>query len=127
MKLPRYVKPLPKFLSRFWFKGFTVTFFKTIFLRREIFDDLQSNNPTIQNLSVLKHEEAHLKRVGKLQALKFLFPKLRLQEELIAYREQFRFLKQNHETYNLDNVAKHLPGVDYESAKKLISKLWQES
>jgi hypothetical protein len=102
-------------------------FLKIIFLRREIYDNLKSNNPTIQNLSVLKHEESHLSRAGKFRALKLLFPRFRLQEELIAYKEQFKFLKENKETYNLENVAKHLPGLDYESAKKLITKLWQES
>lgn len=127
MKLPRYVKPLPRSFSRFWFKGFTVMFFKIIFLRREIFDNLQSNNPTIQNLSVLKHEESHLSRAGKLQALKYLFPKYHLKEELIAYKEQLKFLKENNETYNLENIANHLPGLDYQSAKKLLTKLWQES
>jgi hypothetical protein len=127
MKLPQYVKPLPKFFSRFWFKGFTPMFFKIIFLRREIFDNLKSNNPTIQNLSVLKHEEIHRKRGGMLKAWRYLFPKLQLQEELIAYKEQFKFLKENKETYNLENVAKHLPGIDYQIAKKLIAKVWNEA
>ena|ERR1035437_2329310 len=127
MKLPRYVKSLPKFFSRFSYKGYTLIFFKIIFLKREIFDNLQSNNPTIQNLSILKHEEVHLQRAGKLQALKYLFPKIHLQEELIAYKEQFKFLKQNHEIYNLENVAKHLPGLDYQVAKKLITKVWNEA
>jgi hypothetical protein len=125
--MPQYVKPLPKFFSRFWFKGFTLMFFKLIFLRREIFDNLKSTNPTIQNISILKHEEVHLQRAGKLQALKYIFPKIHLQEELIAYKEQFKFLKENKETYNLENVAKHLPGIDYQSAKKLITKTWNEA
>jgi hypothetical protein len=127
MRLPQYVKPLPKLFSRFSYKGYTLAFFRIIFLRREIFDNLKSNNPTIQNLSVLKHEESHLSRAGKLKSLKYLFPKYQLEEELLAYKEQFKYLKANHETYNLENVAKHLPGLDYESAKKLITKTWNEA
>ncbi len=127
MKLPRYVKPLPKIFNKLSFKGYTLIFFKIIFLRREIFDNLKSNNPTTQNISILKHEEVHLQRAGKLQALKYLFPKIHLQEELITYKEQFKFLKENNETYNLENVAKHLPGLNYQSAKKIITKIWNEA
>lgn len=127
MKLPRYVKPLPKFFSKFSFKGYTLIFFKIILLRREIYDNLKSNKPTIQNLSVLKHEEVHLQRAGKLQALKYVFPKIHLQEELIAYKEQFKFLKENKETYDLENVAKHLPRLKYQDAKELITKIWNEA
>jgi hypothetical protein len=127
MNLPQYVKPLPKFFSRFPYKGFTVIFFKRIFLQREIFDNLKSNNPTVQNLSVLRHEEVHRERGGKLKALRYFIPKLELQEELAAYEEQLKFLKENHATYDLENVAKHLPGLKYGKAKELIAKLWQES
>lgn len=127
MKLPQYLKPLPKLFNKLPFKGYTLIFFKIIFLRREIFDNLKSNKPTIQNLSILKHEEVHLLRAEKLQSLKYIFPKIHLQEELIAYKKQFKFLKENKETYDLENVAKHLPGLNYESAKKLIAKVWDEA
>ena len=67
-----------------------------------------------------------MRRAGKLQALKYLFPKIHLQEELIAYREQFKFLKENKEPYDLENIAKHLPGLKYQDAKALITRIWNE-
>lgn len=127
MNLPDYVKPLPKFFSRFSYKGFTIIFLKKIFLRREIFDNLNSTNPSVTNISILKHEEVHLRRGGKLKSLRYLISKLRLEEELIAYKEQFKFLKKHKEVYDLENVAKHLPGLNYEKAKKVINKTWEDA
>jgi hypothetical protein len=127
MNLASNIKPFPKFFSRFSFKGITLIFFKRIYLQREIFDNLKSDNPTIQNISVLKHEQVHLKRAGKARVLKYLLSSHRLREELIAYREQFKYLKKNNSTYDLENVAKHLPGVKRGEAKKIIAEIWNES
>ncbi len=127
MKLASNVKPLPKFFSRFYFKGLTLVPFKRIYLRKEIYDDLKSESPSLQSISVLKHEEVHLKRADLLRIFKWLSPGFRLEEELIAYKEQFKFLKMNNSTYDLDNVAKHLPRIKYQEAKKLLNKIWRES
>lgn len=139
MNLPHYVKPYPRFMNRlgiFSDKGFN--FGMTIYLNKEIYQDLKNDNPKNVSLAVLKHEEIHIKRVKKVGTIKFgfkylFFPKFRLNEELLAYKEMFKFLKQKGEIYNLDRVAKSMSGhryiwvLPYNKAKAVLEKLWQEA
>ncbi len=137
MRLPSNVKPYPPFIKYFVSldKGFN--FGKTIYLNKAIYEDLLKDKPNNLSIAVLKHEEIHVESVKEKGVLKFgikyiFSPKFRLHEELIAYEEMFKFLKQKDETYNLDRVAKALSShrylwvLSYPQAKDILQKLWKE-
>ncbi len=132
MKLPSYVKVLP--LNPFNVRGYMFVPTKTIFLRKDVFDDLRKENPSRINISILIHEEEHRKRMGVMSTLMYVFsPKARLDEELKAYKVQFSYLKKNKETYDLERVARAMSGIvylrmlSYKKAKKTIENLWAKA
>ena len=138
MNLPKYVKTYPKFLTRFYPKGFTSIPIKIIFLNQSIYNDLKTASPNPQNIAILKHEEEHMRRlIGKnivIYVLKYyLFPKFRLEEELAAYEKQFNYLKKYNLKYDLEKVAKNFSGLFYlratshENAKRLLVKTWSKA
>jgi phage-related protein len=139
MKLPENVKPYPRLFKIFRIfspKGFNIG--TTIYLNKNIYLDLQKDNPKLENIAVLKHEEVHVKRVKEVGTLKFGYkytfsPKFRLDEELIAYKVMFSFLKEHNASYDLDRVARALSGPrylwvkPYKEAIKIIEKTWEEA
>ena len=133
MKLPNYVKPMPKLLLLISpkVKGATLG---NIYLPEEIFTDLQKENPDPINISLLIHEEEHRKNSSLSNIIRYaLFPKARLNEELGAYKVQFKYLKSKRATYDIENVARNLSGffyfysTNYKNAKRLLEKAWNES
>jgi hypothetical protein len=109
-----------------------------IYLPKETFEDLCSENPSLQNIGILKHEETHLKSCKEMNLLQYLLKYLtnknfRLQEELKAYKEQFKYLKKHDLKYDLENVARKLSGkqyfwlTSYEKAKLLLDQAWSEA
>lgn len=133
MKLPVYVKPFPTFLNFLGGKGYKAINGK-IYLRSDIYNDLKSDKPDPTSVSLLIHEEVHLKNMNKLTSLKYIFSrKNRLEEELSAYREQFKYLKEHNRNYDLDKLALKLSGplymysTNYETAKKKLERIWREA
>ena len=125
---------MPEILTKIYPKGFTAFLTGNIYLKRSIFEDLQKKKPNPKNVSILLHEKEHRKRSGLSNALKYqIYPKFRLNEELIAYRAQFKYLKKKGSSYDLDLVAKKLSGpiyfysTNYKKAKKILKKVWQEA
>ncbi|KKR73076.1 MAG: hypothetical protein A2186_04245 [Candidatus Levybacteria bacterium RIFOXYA1_FULL_41_10] len=134
MKLPSHVKPIPGFLNWLYPKGFTPFLLNKIYLNNRILRDLETENPKPHSVSILIHEQEHLKRRGLTHSLKYaLLPKHRLKEELRAYKKQFVYLKSKGEEYDIENVARKLSGpfylfaADYKRAKKLLEDLWQQA
>lgn len=136
MTLPRYIKQAPK-----WWKYFPYLkilkgclFFKWIYLRNDIYSNLQSDIPDDRNYSVLLHEMKHLERMKFLGMFRFGFQyifsrKHRLEEELLAIREQIIYLKSKNLEYDIDWSARTLAGwpylwcTSYENAKKRLEEI----
>lgn len=138
MKLPSYVKPYSWLMHEKKAKGFTSFITGKIYFPKETFENLKSQNPDPQSIGFLKHEEAHLKSFKGVNLLKYLFKfltsrKFRLEGELNAYKEQFKYLKEHNLTYDLERVAKNLSGktyfwlTSYKNAKALVEKAWNEA
>src|SRR3989344_6128139 len=93
MKLPSHVNPIPSFLNWLYPKGFTPFLLNKVYLNDRILRDLETKNPKPHSVSILIHEQEHLKRRGLTHSLKYtLLPKYRLSEEMNAYRKQFEYL-----------------------------------
>lgn len=119
-------------------KAFTSAVFRRIYLPKETFEDLKSKSPNHQNTAVLIHEEIHLRRVRNTNLIIYIFKflvsrKFRLEAELEAYKEQFKYLKRHGLKYDLEKVAKDLSGkkyfwlTSYENAKALINEAWRDA
>ncbi len=136
MNLPPKTDSFPKFFSRLFLikdlKG--VTLYPRIFLKSEIYEDLQKAKPNPQSLAVQAHEREHLKRQKEIGLIKFfvkyfLFPRFRFEEEMIAYKKFAEILKENKIPCDSALFAKHLSGhqyfwcVSYKRAKEELDKL----
>lgn len=139
MKLPNNVKPFPRFKSPLnrAENGFVSYSGKTIYLSSQIYNNLLSKNPKPFSVSVLKHEEEHVRQIKRIGAIKLILKNTfsfssRLQFELEAYKNGFEYLKKHHETIDLDRIARNLSGLkyyyatNYKNAKKLLDKAWEE-
>lgn len=140
MKLPEYVKPFPKFRSPHnrAENGYVSYRKKIIYLSPKIYNDLLTNKPEPFSISVLRHEEYHVKDLEKIGTIKYILgntflPKFRLLHELAAYQAEFKYLKSNKQTIDLDRIARNLSGLkyywttNYPNAKKLVEKAWKEA
>jgi len=117
-------------------KGFLLL--NRIYLRPEIYQDLLAPKPNHQNIGIVIHEETHYKRSKEAGVFEFatryiLTRKGRLEEELVAYGEQMRYLKSKGLDYDLDRVAKNLSSwpyfwcSSYLEAKAKLEKIWAEA
>ncbi len=130
MKVPTYVKPIP-----YSFKGIPpgFAFLKTVFLRRDIYDDLKSPRPSPKSVGFLIHEQTHRRRMSNFEFVIYWFdPKLRFQEELMADKERFKYLKKNKVKFDFEKRAKDLSSIyylwctSYENAKAELMRVWRE-
>lgn len=108
------VKPEP-FWMKFLYPANGRVIFKTIYLKREIFEDLQTEKPKPESLAVLVHEQTHADRTREIGLISFglkyiLSGKFRFSEELEANKNAFKILKQNKINVDLDRKAKILSG-----------------
>jgi len=137
--LPNNVKQQPDLLEHlFWFnKARGRTFFQTIYLKKDIYDDLKSGSPAPENLSVLAHEQTHIERIKKIGITKysfkyFFFGKFRFNEELEANKAAFRILKKHKVEVDLTRKARILSSwiylwpVSYNYALDHLKKSWEE-
>ena len=111
-KQPAFFKYIP------WLKrhqGTTIA--TTIYLRSDIYENLLSKNPSAENVAVLLHEETH----------DLFNPSFRFNEELLANKTAFRYLKSKKRTDDLHKKALILSGwlylwpVSYEYALEKIN------
>ena len=140
VNLTNNVKPKPKWWSivPFLAKFTANAIWPNIYLPREVYDNLKSNNPRPKWVAVLKHEQEHLKRekeIGPIMfGVKYLFSsKIRFEEELIAIEAGMKYLKSAGEPFDTDKSARFLSSwlylwpVPYEEAKRRLDKLWAET
>src|SRR5687767_10902008 len=72
--------------------------FSKIILRKDVYDDVTSKNPSSFWIALLEHEVRHIERqqaIGewKFQLLYQLSPRFRIEEELLADKARFEYVK----------------------------------
>ncbi len=111
--------------------------YPNIYVPKWLYEDLKNKNPNPKNISILIHEQTHIKREKEMGWLKWGFlyvfnSKFRLQEELIAIGESFKYLKSKDiklTEVEINKIARGLSSylylwmISYENAKKELKKL----
>ena len=137
MKLTTNIKPkigLWKFLPKIISSKTAQCIYPFIFLPKDIYDDILSKSPKPQSIAILLHEKTHLERQkGKgiilWITLYMISPKFRLNEELLAFKEQIKYLKKLNLTLDLELRAKRLSSwlylwcISYKKALLELKKL----
>lgn len=100
-----------------------------VLISKERYQKALSGDPS--SISLLEHEVVHLNRIKQIGIFKWYFlyifsPKFRLQEEIIAYKQQFKILRKYRIVIDFDWYAKVLSNwtygkmVSFEQAKRLL-------
>lgn len=108
-----------------------------IYLPEHIHNHFLKNELTFHDESIIIHETVHIHRQKKagtaLYFLKYIFSrKFRLNEELVAIREQMTFLKKHGQKYDFDRKAGQLASAEYlwvtsfKKARLMLEGLWSE-
>jgi len=111
--------------------------YPSIFLPEHIYKDLISLTPKPESVAVLLHEKVHLERQKRKGIILWIIlytisPKFRFNEELLAFKEQIKYLKKLNLTLDLELRAKRLSSylylwcVSYEQALSELKKVWDE-
>lgn len=111
--------------------------FSKIILRKDVYDDVTSKNPSPFWIALLEHEVRHIERqraMGKwkFQLLYQLSPRFRIEEELIADKVRFEYLKKHKVPYSLEGRAKMLSSwkyfwaINYEDALRKLKRLYSK-
>lgn len=110
-------------------------FFGKIYLRDSLWKDYQSGDPNPRTLSIIAHEQTHIKRLGNDAKMHLKFwcdPDFRFQEELAAIQEEMKVLKTSNEKFKIEDRARDLSSVaylwctNYETAKNKLENMWEE-
>ncbi len=112
-----------------------MTAFGVIYFPPDQYDDLHSDNPSTWIQSVLIHEKVHAHRQAKMGGtqwgLRYIVSrKFRLNEELLAIREQMLFLKKHNGSYDIERKARQFAGaaylwvLPYQQAITVLNNLW---
>ena len=139
MNLPNHVKKKPLWWNLIpWLSSFTANaIYPNVYVPKNIYENLKGDNPDPQYISVLIHEETHLKREREIGWFIFgikylLLPKFRFNEELIAVKASMNYLKSQGLHCDLSKKAKYLSSwiylwpVSYDYAKKELEKAWRK-
>lgn len=129
--LPAFFEHLPV-LARF--RAFTLG--TRIYLPKSVYLDLATDNPSVDTLSRIAHEETHVARIKEIGILVFglrylFFADFRYHEELTAVTAGWRYLKQHDIPVDITAKAKALSGiyylwaVPYEKAKNDLTAIWE--
>ena len=134
--MPSNIKSISKFFSTFFLTKNIggITLYPNIFLKIEIYEDLQNDKPNPKNLALLEHEKEHLKRQKEMEPIKFfikyaLSPRFRFREKMIANKKSAVILRENKIPFDSNLFAKYLSGpmyfwcVSYKEAKEELDKL----
>ncbi len=111
--------------------------YPNIYLPRDIFENLKSSKPDNKNISILIHEQTHIKRQKNtgwlLWGIKYVFlSNFRFNEELVAIKESMKFMKSKKESWDIDRSARFLSSYLYlwcisrKKAKLSLDKVWNE-
>lgn len=140
MNIPKNIYKQPSFYKFIpWLKRHKAgTIGYVVFIRPDIFEDLKKDNPTPESVSVLLHEQEHLKNAREIGLIKFglrylLSGKGRFNEELSANKAAFKYLKDKNVTVDLEKKARILSSwlywwpVKNDFALKEVKKAWEEA
>lgn len=111
--------------------------YPNIYIPKHVYRDLQTKNPDPKNVSILIHEQTHIKRqkeLGRfLWGLKYCFSrKFRFNEEFIAIKESMKYFKKKKLKWDIEKSAGFLSSylylwcVSYSEAERKLSKAWRE-
>lgn len=92
---------------------------------------------TFHDEAMLIHETVHLHRQKEMGVLRYqlkylLNRQFRLHEELVAIKEQMKFLKQHAQNYDFERKAKQFGSMEYfwmtsrEEGRILLEQLWSQ-
>lgn len=113
------------------------TIYPNIYLPQEIYDDVQSDHPSPDNLAIVVHEMTHLERQKGTSPLWWnvryiVSKKFRLREELFAIANEMQYRAENNLDYDIDRKARHFSSSVYgwvathDDAQVFLGRLWQE-
>lgn len=111
--------------------------YPNVYVPKDIYANLLSGNPDPKNISILIHEQTHIKRQKQMGwfiwGLKYcLSGKFRFEEELAAIKESMKYLKKKNITCDTERSVRFLSGylylwcVSYEEAKRKLDDAWKE-
>lgn len=135
MKLGKNIRKLIWPLNKVY-KGMALG--EMVYLRPDIYNDLLSKKPNVENIGILLHEQIHVKRLSRtgnalLNGIKYwIFPTFRFREEIEADRARFKYLKRHAVKFNFIKRAKQLSGVQYlfcisyKRAYRELVRVWKE-
>jgi hypothetical protein len=112
--------------------------YSKIILRKDIYDDVTSTNPSPLWVALLEHEVKHIERQKKMGKWKFQFfyqfsPRFRINEELIADKARFEYVKKHKIKYDLEERARMLSSwkyfwaISYTKVKKELEDIYKKA
>lgn len=112
------------------------TIYPNVYVPKHIYEDLLSKNPNPKSVSVLIHEQTHIKRQRQMGwfvwGLRYCFlGSFRFEEELVAIKESMKYMKERKIDWDTKRTAKFLSGylylwcVPYKKAKFELDKAWK--
>lgn len=110
--------------------------YPNVYLPHHIYDNLLTNNPNPEYVSVLIHEQTHIERQKQMGwfiwGLQYcLFPSFRFHEEIAAITPSMKYVKECGLQWNTKRSATFLSSylylwcVDFHAAKKTLDQIWQ--
>ncbi|HWA52240.1 MAG TPA: hypothetical protein VG895_04250 [Patescibacteria group bacterium] len=108
--------------------------YPNIYIPKNIYENLKSKNPNPEYVSVLLHEQTHIKRQKQagwfIWGLKYCFSRnFRFNEEFEAIKTQIKYLKSKNMKFDTARRAKYLSGplylwcISYKEAKEKLDYL----
>lgn len=111
--------------------------YPNIYVPKWLYEHLKSKNSDPKREAVITHEQTHIKRQKEIGFIKWGFlyafdSKFRLNEELIAIKEQLKYLKKKEIKISDEDIEKIACGlssylylwmISYENAKRELKKL----
>lgn len=109
--------------------------YPTIYLPKEIYENLQTSKPDIQNITILLHEQTHIDRQSidgwLVWVLKYSMSKtFRFEEEVQAIKNSMKLYKEYNMTWDTHTSAHYLSSylylwcTNYPKAKKRLDEEW---
>lgn len=111
--------------------------YPNIYVPKWMDEELKKEKPDPYVMASFMHEQVHIRRQKEIGILKFgvlyvLSGKFRFEEELLAIREQMRFLKKHGKTFDIEKRARQLSSgmylwcVSYDQSKIRLEELWNK-
>lgn len=110
------------------------TIFSWIYVSKEAYNDLHSDNPQPETIATMLHEAVHLERQKSLGYLRYgfrylFFRSFRFEEELLAIMPQMHYLKHREIAFDVEARARALSSsmylwcASYQEAFKRLNKV----